>query len=98
MTLERFAGAALRAARAVPEAIRYAETKVWIIDAYEAFAVIHPEISLGEFKRLLLEAHRKRLLTLSRFDLPGQLSPENRLKDAASETGDGLALFHQIRI
>jgi hypothetical protein len=98
MTLERFAGAALQAARAVPEAIRYTESKVWIIDAYAAFAAVHPKVSLDEFKRLLLEAHRARLLTLSRFDLPGQLSAENRVKDAASETGDGLALFHQIRI
>jgi hypothetical protein len=98
LTLERFAGAALQAARAVPEALRYAETKVWIIDAYAAFAAMHPEVSLDEFKRLLLEAHRARLLTLARFDVPGQLPPELRAKDEASAIRAGVAEFNQIRI
>jgi hypothetical protein len=97
-TLETFATKAMRAARAVPEAIRYTETRVWIIDAYEAFARAHPEISLDEFKAMLLEAHRAGLLTLSRFDLPGMLSPENRAKDAASSIKQGPAEFNQIRI
>jgi hypothetical protein len=98
LTLERFAGVALQAARAVPEALRYAETKVWIIDAYAAFAAMHPEVSLDEFKRLLLEAHRARLLTLARFDVPGQLPPELRAKDEASAIRAGVAEFNQIRI
>jgi hypothetical protein len=98
MTLERFAGAALQAARAVPEAIRYSESKVWIIDAYQVFVTSHPGISFDEFGRMLIEAHRRGLLVLSRFDLPGQLTPEGRAKDAASAVRAGLAEFNQIRI
>jgi hypothetical protein len=98
MPLETFATRALQAARAVPEAIRYTESKVWIIDAYQAFAMMHPEISLDEFKRMLLEAHRAGLLTLSRFDLPGMLDAEGRAKDAASSIKQGPAEFNQIRI
>lgn len=98
LTLESFATRALRAARSVPLAERYSESKVWIIDAYYSFSADHPEIGYEEYKRRLLEAHRNGLLVLSRFDLPGQLSPEGRAKDASSALREGIAEFNQIRI
>lgn len=93
-----FARQALSAARAVPESVRYTESVVWIIDAYNAYVARHGPISLTEFKAQLVEAHRAGLLILKRFDLPGALSEGDFAKDAASLTRYGIAEFNQIRI
>jgi hypothetical protein len=45
-----------------------------------------------------VEANIARLVTLARFDVPGQLSKELRKKDDDSETKQGIATFNQIRI
>lgn len=100
LTLPRFATATLTAARATS---RFRDTaKVWIIDAYMSFVRQgrYP-MPLGEFKDRLAEAHRARLLTLARADLPGQLDPDERIKEALSQTilsGGPMGEYHFIRI
>lgn len=64
--LTEFAEHVLDVARHVNGAGRFSEKKVWI-HAVWAFGSFEP--SLIEFKRLLVAAHRERLLTLCRLDL-----------------------------
>jgi hypothetical protein len=98
ITLPVFAKSVLAAARAVPDAIKYSESKVWIIDVYDSFVARGGLLSVEDFKAELLEAHRAGLVTLSRFDLPGQLSKADRLKDEASAIRAGVGEWNQMRI
>jgi hypothetical protein len=101
LPLPRFATAVLRAASVVPVAERYAEFKVWIIDAYREFRKQYPNASVDTFKQRLIEANRELLLTLARMDLPGRLSEVDRVKDRESEVdvfGDGRVVFHFIKL
>lgn len=97
-TIEEFAQEATAAAEAVPLDARYTETKVWIIDAYNEFKKSYPDATIDQFKQDLVAANIARLITLARFDVPGQLSKAMLAKDAASEVSQGLATFHQIRL
>jgi hypothetical protein len=85
LTLDRFATLALTAARAVPAGQRYSSSKVFVIDAYNELLKSHPEISLAEFKRRLVEAHQARKLTLGRADAPGWGGAEVVARDQLSE-------------
>lgn len=97
-TIEDFAREAQVAADSVPPELRYADTKVWIIDTFKEFKKTYPTATLDDFKVSLVEANIERLITLARFDLPGQVSKEIRKKDDDSETRQGIATFNQIRV
>ena len=95
MSLERFAAGVQAAAQSVPLEMRWAENKVWIIDAYERFS---GGLGYTEWKRRLVEANQQRLVTLARSDLPQRLTPAARAKQDASEVSQGPAVFHWIRV
>lgn len=97
-TIEDFAREVTVTINSVPLELRYADTKVWIIDAFAEFKKTYPDATIEQFKQDLVEANIARLVTLARFDVPGQLSKELRKKDDDSETKQGIATFNQIRI
>lgn len=97
-TVEDFAREVTIAANTVPLDLRYSDTKVWIIDAFAEFKKTYPDATLAQFKKDLAAANIERLITLARFDLPGQVSKETRKKDDDSETRQGVATFNQIRL
>jgi len=98
MKLPAFAARAVDAAKRVPESERYTDVKVWISDAFERFREAHPGATMAQFKARLGEANNQLLLTLSRMDMVGALSPADRIKDEASETTWGPGVFHFIRL
>lgn len=97
-TVEEFAKEVTVAAKSVPEEDRYSDTRIWIIDAFNEFKKTYPDATLDQFKQDLVEANIARLITLARFDLPGQVTRQLRKKDDVSETKQGIATFNQIRI
>lgn len=98
MTVEHFAGQVVEAAHAVPMDERFSPLKVWICDAFFKFFKAHPGATMAQFKRMLIEANNKRLITLSRSDLPNLLTAEQRAKEEASEVNQLSAIFHFIRL
>jgi hypothetical protein len=97
LSLPQFAAAVRRAAESVPLSMRWAENKVWIIDAYDVFMRSQP-MGLTEFKRRLIEANQARLVTLARADMPQALSKAHFVKQEESEVSQGPAVFHWIRV
>jgi hypothetical protein len=97
LSLPQFAAAVRRAAESVPLSMRWAENKVWIIDAYDVFVRSQP-MGLTEFKRRLIEANQARLVTLARADMPQALSKAHFVKQEESEVSQGPAVFHWIRV
>jgi hypothetical protein len=92
--VQRAVGKIERAARE-PKARRFGPDKVFIASVWESLAR-DPELRpLGEagFKHLLVEAHRRGLLALSRADMVAAMDPEDV---AASETRHLSATYHFI--
>ena len=92
--VQRAVGKIERAA-SEPSARRFGPDKVFIASVWEALAR-DPELgALGEagFKHLLVEAHRRGLLDLSRADMVAAMDPEDV---AASETRHLSATYHFI--
>lgn len=93
-SLEAFAALALDAARD-PDARRFTPDKTFIDSAWErARARGGPAGELAEFKARLLQAHRARLLVLSRADLTQLIDPAE-LAASAIQTEGGA--FHFVR-
>jgi len=92
--LERAARKIERAARA-PSARRYGPDKVFIASVWESLERDPELCPLGEagFKHLLVEAHRRGLVDLSRADLVAAMDPRDV---AASETRHLSATYHFI--
>lgn len=93
--LTRFV-AKVNAASEGPGVRRYGPNKVFIASVWEELGS-DPELAeLGEagFKRLLLEAHRRGLLLLSRADLVAAMDPKDV---TASETTHQNATYHFIQ-
>jgi hypothetical protein len=89
----------IEAAKAVPMAERYGETKVWISDAYEHFRRLHPAVNFERFAAMLVDANQNRLITLARCDMPHALTKADRVKEEQSEIRQGsYATFHWVRI
>lgn len=70
---------------------RYGLDQVFISAAY--YALGRRDLSLDEFKRLLLEANRRELINLVRADLVDDMDPE---EVQLSEINDGFGSFHFI--
>lgn len=90
----RAVGKIERAARQ-PSARRFGPDKVFIASVWQSLARDPELCALGEagFKRLLVEAHRRGLLDLSRADMVAAMDPEDV---AASETRHLSATYHFI--
>lgn len=70
--LAEFAGQVIDVAQNMKNSGRFSEHKAWI---HAVWALGNFEPSLIEFKRLLIAAHRERLLTLCRLDLVEAADP-----------------------
>ncbi len=94
MKIESFAEAALHAARD-PETIRFGDHKAFIDSVFERYVRGNgqPSMALAQFKKKLVAAHRKGLLTLARADLVEAMDPE---RVAASETHYLNSTFHFV--
>jgi hypothetical protein len=94
--LPNFADTISRAARD-SQAGRFGENKVFISQVWRAFQARDDfdGLSLQEFKERLVEAHRRRLLELSRADLVERMDPR---EVAESETKYMDATFHFVRL
>jgi hypothetical protein len=92
--VQRAVGKIERAARE-PSARRFGPDKVFIASVWESLARDPELCALGEagFKRLLVEAHRRGLLELSRADMVAAMDPKDV---AASETRHLSATYHFI--
>jgi hypothetical protein len=94
--LPNFADSISRAARD-SQSGRFGDNKVFIAEIWRAFQERDDfdGLSLREFKERLVEAHRRRLLELSRADLVERMDPRDV---AESETKYLDATFHFVRV
>ncbi len=94
MPLETFAQAARVAARD-PETIRFGDHKAFINSVFDRFLSEEggPRMPMSAFKKKLVAAHRKGLLTLARADL---VEAMDRERVAASETHYLNTTFHFV--
>lgn len=94
MRIESFAEAALHAARD-PQTIRFGEHKAFIDSVFERYRTRRggPPMELPVFKKKLVAAHRRGLLTLARADL---VEAMDRERVAASETHYLNTTFHFV--
>jgi len=94
--LPNFAESISRAARN-SQTGRFGDNKVFISEIWRAFQARDDfdGLSLQEFKERLVEAHRRRLLELSRADLVERMDPR---EVAESETKYMDATFHFVRV
>ncbi len=94
MRIETFATAALKAARD-PHTIRFGSHKAFIDSVFERYqsGSAGPLMELPMFKKKLVAAHRKGLLTLARADLVEAMDPK---RVAASETSYLNTTFHFV--
>src|SRR5690606_35612296 len=89
------AAAKIEQAARAPSARRFGPDKVFIASVWESLARDPELCGLGEagFKDLLVEAHRRGLVDLSRADLVAAMDPRDV---AASETRHRNATYHFI--
>ena len=94
MPIESFAQAAMTAARD-PQTIRFGTHKAFIDSVFERYqsGAAGPLMELPMFKKKLVTAHRKGLLTLARADLVEAMDPQ---RVAASETRYLNTTFHFV--
>jgi hypothetical protein len=94
--LTKFAADTLAAARAI-ETGRFGDNKVFISQVWNRLCAQREfaTMTLGQFKVRLIEAHRRRLLELSRADLVERMDPRDV---AESETRYLDGVFHLLRI
>lgn len=100
LDLKRFAIVVQSIVDNMPQTLGHGPSKVFVSTAYNAFVDWFEEfinISLDEFKELLLRAHRGFLLKLTRLDLPGSWGTSQAYKKSQIVYGlDDLASYHLI--